>query len=261
MDTLRARSALQGGAVRARGLSKSYTYPDGTLPVLQDISFGVEPGEFVSFVGPSGSGKSTLLNILAGLESPDSGEVSVSGSEPRPGNTAYMPQRDVLLPWRSALDNAILGLEVHGVPRSEARCRASELFELAGLGGFERAYPSTLSGGMRQRVAFLRTVLTPGAVMLLDEPFGALDALTRAEMQAWLLGLWERIGSTVLLVTHDVEEALWFSDRVYVLSHRPGRVRHVQEAPFPRPRSVALTTREEFVAARAQLLATVREEG
>lgn len=263
MDTLRdqrgASHGLAEGTVRAQGLGKSYSYPGGLLSVLQDVSFNVEPGQFVAFVGPSGSGKSTLLNILAGLEEPDTGAVTISGSARRLGNTAYMPQRDVLLPWRSALDNAILGLEVHGVKRSEARRRARELFAVSGLGGFEHSYPATLSGGMRQRVAFLRTVLTPGAVLLLDEPFGALDALTRAEMQEWLLGLWERLRSTVLLVTHDVEEALLLSDRVYVLSHRPGRIRHVQQASFPRPRSVSLTTSAEFVSAKARLLAVVRE--
>ena len=250
-----------GGAVSVRGLSKGYALAGRPLPVLQDVGFDVAPGEFVSFVGPSGSGKSTLLNILAGLEEPDAGSVSIAGAQERLGRATYMPQRDTLLPWRSALDNAILGLEVHGVPKAEARRRARELFATAGLGGFERSLPAALSGGMRQRAAFLRTLLTPGAVMLLDEPFGALDALTRSEMQEWLLRLWEGMRTSVVLVTHDVEEALLLSDRVYVLSRRPGRIRLVHEVGLPRPRDAALATSPPFVAARAELLAAVRGEG
>ncbi|MDP9380194.1 MAG: ABC transporter ATP-binding protein [Chloroflexota bacterium] len=255
------------GGVSVRGLSKTYALSGQPLPVLQEITFDVQPGEFVSFVGPSGSGKSTLLNILAGLEEPDRGVVTAGGSARRLGGVAYMPQRDVLLPWRSALENAILGLEVKGVPRHESRQWARELFAVAGLGGFEDSLPSVLSGGMRQRVAFLRTVLTPGSVMLLDEPFGALDALTRSEMHEWLLGLWEHgdvmynVSTTVVLVTHDVEEALLLSDRVYVLSPRPGRIRLVHEVSLPRPRTPALTTTEEFVRSKAALLAAVRGEG
>lgn len=246
-------------AVSVRAVGKGYTLDRATLPVLEDISFDVRPGEFVSFVGPSGSGKSTLLNIIAGLEEPDSGAVSVSGSTRRLGNVAYMPQKDVLLPWRSALDNAILGLEVQGTPREEARRRASELFAVAGLQGFEQSRPAVLSGGMRQRVAFLRTMLTVGSVMLLDEPFGALDALTRSEMQEWLLEMLERLRSSVVLVTHDVEEALLLSDRVYVLSRRPGRIKLVYKAAFPRPRTLRLTDTDEFMHARARLLEAVRE--
>ena len=248
-------------AVRVRDLYKAYRLPGGELPVLQDISFHVRPGEFVSFVGPSGSGKSTLLNILAGLEEPDAGIVEVAGSARRLGNVAYMPQKDVLLPWRSALDNAILGLEIRGVPREEARRWARELFAVAGLGGFERSLPGVLSGGMRQRVAFLRTVLSGGSVLLLDEPFGALDALTRSEMQGWLLGMWERLNVSVILVTHDVEEALLLSDRVYVLSRRPGRIRLVHEVGLPRPRTLELAASEELIRARAGLLRALREEG
>jgi ABC-type nitrate/sulfonate/bicarbonate transport system ATPase subunit len=255
------------GAISVRGLSKAYALDRRSLPVLEDVSFDVAPGELVSFVGPSGSGKSTLLNIVTGLEEPDRGTVTVGGSPRRLGNVAYMPQKDVLLPWRSALDNAILGLEVKGTPREEARRRARELFGLAGLAGFERSLPAVLSGGMRQRVAFLRTVLTPSSAMLLDEPFGALDALTRSAMQEWLLGLWERgdvmsnLSATGVLVTHDVEEALLLSDRVYVLSPRPGRITLVHDVGLPRPRTTTLTTTEGFVRSRAMLLRAVRGEG
>lgn len=299
-------SPVAGGAwtaaVSVRALSKSYTLHGKPLPVLDNLSFDVRPGEFVAFVGPSGSGKSTLLNIIAGLEEPDRGAVTVAGSTQRLGNVAYMPQTHSLLPWRSALENAILGLEVKGAPRDEARRRARELFAIAGLEGFERSRPAELSGGMRQRVAFLRTILQPAHVMLLDEPFGALDTLTRSELHEWLLGMWERlrlagdsaVGRTflpahderdssgtdknpspapvsptsappdmatqVILVTHDVEEALLLSDRVYVLSRRPGRIRLVHDVEFPRPRFIGLTATEEFTHARARLLQAIREE-
>ncbi len=253
--TVQGDSAVtDAAAVGVVGLSKAYALHSTALPVLQDIRFDAAPGAFVSVVGPSGSGKSTLLGIIAGLEEPDSGSVTVGGTARRLGAVAYMPQADTLLPWRTALDNAILGLEVRGTPRREARAQARELFAVAGLSGFEAAYPSALSGGMRQRVAFLRTVLTGGSVLLLDEPFGALDALTRSEMHEWLLGLWERLSVTVVLVTHDVEEALLLSDRVLVLSPRPGRVVLSYEVRLPRPRHRAMTVSEAFVRDKALLL-------
>lgn len=266
--------------VEVHGLNKAYSLGKPPLPVIENVSFTVAQGEFVSVVGPSGCGKSTLLNIIAGLEAPDSGTVTVAGSPQRLGNAAYMPQGDALLPWRTALDNAILGLEVQGAQRDVARSRARELFAIAGLTGFERSLPAALSGGMRQRVAFLRTVLTRGAVMLLDEPFGALDTLTRSEMQTWLLDMWDRLrgpdltrsdktplryrptevrlSSAAILVTHDVEEALLLSDRVLVLSRRPGRLELIHDVGFPRPRTVELTATEEFVNARARLLRALR---
>ena len=178
-------------------------------------------------MGPSGSGKSTLLSILAGLEPPTSGTIALRGdpNARRIGRIAYMPQRDLLLPWRTALGNAAAGLEARGVPRREARERTRALFAEFGLSGFERAYPAALSGGMRQRVAFARSALATGDLLLLDEPFGALDALTRASLQRWLLEVWARLRVTCLLVTHDVDEALLLADRIYALSPRPGRVR------------------------------------
>lgn len=247
-------------AVAVRSVYKQYTLNGRPLPVLEDVSFEVRPGEFVSFVGPSGSGKSTLLNLIAGLEEPDSGQVLVAGSAERLGRVAYMPQKDLLLPWRSALDNAILALEVRGVQKREARDRARELFAAAGLSGFEHSYPAVLSGGMRQRVAFLRTMLAGSPLMLLDEPFGALDSLTRSEMQEWLLRMWEGSSTAVVLVTHDVEEALLLSDRVYVLSRRPGRVKLVRDGVLPRPRQLSQTADERFVRARVSLLDAVRKE-
>ena len=243
-------------------VSKTILYRGSPLPILDGVDFSVAPGEFVSIIGPSGCGKSTLLNIIAGLDEPTEGFVRFEGREVsrRLGTVGYMQQKDLLLPWRNVLDNAILGLEVQGVARSTARQRALDLTERFGLKGFERHYPFTLSGGMRQRVAFLRTILTGKEVMLLDEPFGALDALTRGEMQEWLLALWEEFSSTIVLVTHDVDEAILLSDRVLVLTARPATVKLVQPVTLPRPRSYDMVTQGPFVALKKQLLASLREE-
>ena len=202
----------------------------GEVVALNDLDLRVHTGEVLGVVGPSGCGKSTLLELVAGLQQPDAGTVAVDGE------AAYMPQRDLLLPWRDALGNAALALECQGVGRKEARARARPLFERFGLGDFEDARPAGLSGGMRQRVAFMRTLLPGRPVLLLDEPFGALDAITRAQMQEWLAGALAEEPRTVLLVTHDTEEALFLADRVAVLSPRPGRVVAELEVPFPRPR-------------------------
>ncbi|MEA2515076.1 MAG: NitT/TauT family transport system ATP-binding protein [Thermomicrobiales bacterium] len=236
------------------------TYIEGreVLPVLDGVSFTVGEGEFVALIGPSGSGKSTLLDIVAGLIAPDVGEVLLAGQPlPTPerlGRTAYMRQRDLLLPWRTALDNAALALEVAGMPRRRARAIARTRLSEFGLEGFADAYPAQLSGGMRQRVAFLRTVLAGPPLLLLDEPFGALDALTRAAMQDWLLGLLTRERRTVLLVTHDVEEAVFLADRVVVLSPRPAHVVHIEPVRVPRPRRRSIVTAPDFVAHKAAVL-------
>ncbi len=243
-----------------RDVTKTFVTRQGEVHALDRIDLTVASGEFVSIVGPSGCGKSTLLNIVAGLEQPTSGNVLLDGHfEPhRLGRTAYMHQKDLLLPWRTVLDNAALGLEVAGVSKRDARERARELIDRFGLRGFEESYPSTLSGGMRQRAAFLRTVLTEQRVMLLDEPFGALDALTRADMQEWLLSLWEELGRTIVFITHDVEEAVLLSDRVLVMSARPGRFLIDQPIDLPRPRRYEMVTDERFTSLKATLLATLR---
>jgi ABC-type nitrate/sulfonate/bicarbonate transport system ATPase subunit len=179
---------------------------------------------------------------------------------PRLGRVGYMQQKDLLLPWRTVLDNTILGLEINGVSRRQARKQALELTESFGLKGFEDQYPFALSGGMRQRAAFLRTMLLGHEIILLDEPFGALDALTRIQMQEWLLDLWESMNSTIILITHDVDEAILVSDRVYVFSPRPGTVKMVVGVDLPRPRNYDMVTSPEFAALKSRLMEPLRSQ-
>ena len=248
--------------VALSGLSKGFPVRGGIRPVLDNVSFTVEPGEFVSVIGPSGCGKSTAFTMLAGLDQPDAGTVMIGGEPVRPAGSgpskcAYMPQKDLLFPWRSVLDNTTLGLEVQGVPRKQARDKARELFSVFGLGGFEDARPSQLSGGMRQRAAMLRTVVQDRPVLLLDEPFGALDALTRADMQLWLTDVRARFDWTILLVTHDIREAVFLADRVVVLGPRPTSVRREVSVDLPRPRDLSTITDPAFAAAEADLLGSL----
>ncbi len=248
--------------IALKGIRFDFPTNKGPLPVLESIDLSANEGEFISLIGPSGCGKSTLLNVIAGLQDPTSGYISFDG-QPAPrrlGRVAYMPQKDLLMPWRTVLDNTILGLEIQGVSRQVARDRALALFDLFGLRSFENAYPATLSGGMRQRAAFLRTVLTDREVMLLDEPFGALDALTRSSMQEWLIHLWDSLRKTILFITHDVDEAVLLSDRVYVLTARPARIKLVQEIDLPRPREYGMVTSDRFVRLKKLLLSAIREE-
>jgi ABC-type nitrate/sulfonate/bicarbonate transport system ATPase subunit len=250
--------------LQALGLSKTYAGErrQSPLTALDDVSLTLGAGEFVSIVGPSGAGKTTLLKILAGLITPTAGEVLLANSKPAAllGAVSYMPQNDLLMPWRTTLDNVTVGLELAGTPRTSARTQAREQFDRFGLAGFEHHYPRALSGGMRQRAALLRTFLAGRDVLLLDEPFGALDALTREAMREWLLGIWEADRKTILLVTHDVEEAIFLSDRVHVMSARPGRITTTLEVPFARPRALAIATQPEFSALKEQLLAPLRQQ-
>ena len=235
-------------------VSHAYRIGARVLPVLEGITLSLPREGFAAIIGPSGSGKSTLLGLIAGLEEPTSGSIRLAGSERRLGRVGSMPQRDLLHPWRTALDNATVALEVRGVGRAEARRRAAALFRDFGLEGFERARPHELSGGMRQRVALARTVLASGELILLDEPFGALDALTRARMQDWLLLTWPRLQRAGLLVTHDVEEALLLADDIYVLSSRPGRIVAHVRPDFRRPRSRELLADPRFGEIKVELL-------
>jgi ABC-type nitrate/sulfonate/bicarbonate transport system ATPase subunit len=231
------------------------TGPDATV-VLDGVSLQAAPGQFVSLLGPSGCGKSTVLRVLAGLLVPDAGTATVGGADVvgRPGAATMQPQRDTLLPWKRCLDNALLGARVAGVPADEARDRAQALWGRFGLTGYEDAWPGELSGGMRQRLALLRAFLVPRAVILLDEPLGALDAITRRDLQVWLEEVWEADRRAVLLVTHDVDEAILLSDRVVVLSDRPARVVADVDVPLPRPRRAALVGSEPFAVLRRRVL-------
>ncbi|WP_446222287.1 ABC transporter ATP-binding protein [Nocardia sp. IBHARD005] len=255
----------EGDRIVVDHLTKSFPQPGRRSPdlaVLSGVSFTVRSGEFVTVIGPSGCGKSTVFNMLAGLESPDSGSVEflATDGESSASHCAYMPQKDLLFPWRTILDNTILGLRVQGVPKTEARRRARELFPAFGLSGFENSRPSQLSGGMRQRAALLRTVVQDRELLLLDEPFGALDSLTRTTMQSWLQEVWQRYRWMVLMITHDIREAVYLSDRVIVLSARPATVRRELRVDLPRPRDLSTITSPEFVALEEELLAILHEE-
>ncbi|CDZ71960.1 Hydroxymethylpyrimidine transport ATP-binding protein [Neorhizobium galegae bv. orientalis] len=247
--------------IELRKVSKSF----GPVMALENLEATILPGELVTVVGPSGCGKSTLFNILAGLEEPDPGNIlrfrgkSSTASELL-GQVSFMPQRDLLLPWRNVIDNAILALEIEGMPRAQARAEALKMLPEFGLAGFEKQYPNQLSGGMRQRVALMRTFLFKRDLMLLDEPFGALDALTRTMMQRWLLDVWQKHRRTVLFITHDVDEAIFLGDRVLVMTARPGKVKLDQKIDLPRPRKADIVTSPEFIGLKKTLLDAIEEE-
>ncbi len=243
--------------IEFRHVSKTFSGIDHAVPALEDVSFKVMPGEFVTIIGVSGSGKSTLFNLCVGLLKPDEGEILIDGERPknRAGMVGYMPQRDLLLPWRSVLNNVLIPLEIQGVPQRESRQKALEMLAHFGLETFENEYPSALSGGMRQRAALLRTWLTGRSTLCLDEPFGALDALTRKELQNWLLRVWQEFGRTVMFITHDVEEAVYLADRVIVLSARPGKIKRELKIDLPRPRRQRMITEPEYVKLVRELLA------
>jgi ABC-type nitrate/sulfonate/bicarbonate transport system ATPase subunit len=236
----------------------------GATEVLDGISLHVREGEFVSILGPSGAGKSTIFQLLTGTIRANGGTIRVNGVplERQKGSFAFMPQRDALMPWRRILDNTTLGLEVQGMSRKEARAKVVPLLGEFGLAGFEDHYPAQLSGGMRQRAALLRTVVQERDMLLLDEPFGALDALTRTGMQRWLEMMWKRHRWTALLITHDVREAVYLSDRIYVLSARPARILREFHVPLPRPRDAGARGLAEASAIEAAVLDTllIREQ-
>lgn len=237
--------------------------PHSQVDALVDLTFNVEAGEFLTIIGPSGCGKSTLLRLLAGLVQPDRGRISLQGqplpnASDRQGRFGYMPQRDTLLPWRTVLDNVILGVELAGGSRDAAREEARRLLPLFGLDGFENNWPSTLSGGMRQRAALLRTFLAGYDILLLDEPFGALDALTRRMLQQWLLGVRRRFSKTILFITHDVDEALLLGDRMLVFSPRPGRITADLKIDLPHPRDENTILEPDFLTLKRNALAHLK---
>ena len=229
-----------------KNLSKSFK--DSHLQVLENISLTVNKGELVSIIGPSGCGKSTLLDCIAGLTPYDSGQIHIEGTP------AYMFQDDVMFPWRSVMDNVALPLEIKGLKKKEAQKKAAELLHQFGLGEFISYYPFQLSGGMRERAALLRTYLCGKEVMLLDEPFSKLDALTRIQMQQWFLEMLQTKQKAVVFVTHDVDEAIFLADRIYVLSERPGKIVKEVAVPFRKRRVSSISTSKEFVAIKKQII-------
>jgi NitT/TauT family transport system ATP-binding protein len=235
---------LSPAGVRVKDVKRSYRGREGDVPALAGMSLDARPGEIVAVVGPSGCGKTTLLELICGLQEPDAGTVHA-------GPAALMPQRDLLLPWLSAIDNAALALRARGIGRDQGRAAAQPWLERFGLAGFERSRPAELSGGMRQRVSFLRTLLAGKPVLALDEPFAALDAITRQEMQGWLAHVLESAPRTVVLVTHDVEEAVVLGDRVLVMSPRPGRAVAELDVAIARPRR---RTDQQVVSLRERAL-------
>jgi NitT/TauT family transport system ATP-binding protein len=231
--------------IELRRLRKQF----GGLTALQEASLSIAPGEFVSVLGPSGCGKSTLLRCIAGLETPSAGSVAVDGqtvSAP-PAGLGMVFQRDALLEWRTVADNLLLPVDFRRGDRNAARRRAAELLAMTALQGFERSYPAQLSGGMRQRVALCRALVDDPVLLLMDEPFGALDALTRDQMNIELQRLWLAERKTVVFVTHSITEAIFLSDRVVVFTPRPGRIAEVIEVALPRPRRLAVRASEQFI--------------
>jgi ABC-type nitrate/sulfonate/bicarbonate transport system ATPase subunit len=245
------------------GVSKYFTSPSGRTIAVEQANFRVQSGEFVTIVGPSGCGKTTVFNMIAGLLEPSAGEIRIDGSSciGKPGRVGYMLQKDLLLPWRTVLQNVMLGAELLNRPRRESEKEARRLMARFGLSGFEQEWPTKLSGGMRQRAALMRTVLSHQEVMLLDEPFGALDAMTKVMMQEWLLDIWSEFGRTILFITHDIDEAIYLADRVIVMSARPGSIKLEVRVDLPRPRIAQdITTTPEFARLKHEVLRAINDE-
>ncbi len=248
--------------IEASGLQKEFVDEETGRRVLalDKMDLAVADGEFLCLLGPSGCGKSTFLLIVAGLETASAGRVTLDGRAlggPGP-DRGVLFQQLALFPWRTAIDNVAFGLEMQGRPRAECRARAADHLKLVGLEGFERAFPHEMSGGMQQRVAIARLLAHEPEVLLMDEPFGALDAQTRMQMAEELTRIWQQTRKTVLFVTHSVDEAIYLGDRVAVMSRRPGRIKTILEVPLSRPRDV---TGEEFNALRRLLLRQIEEQG
>jgi ABC-type nitrate/sulfonate/bicarbonate transport system ATPase subunit len=263
-ESLEVKNAHADVALKVENLGRTFQSGEsGSVIAFENVNFEVRGGEFVTIIGPSGCGKTTLLNVIAGLLQASEGVVLVDGEvrAKRESSFGYMFQKDLLLPWRNVRDNIALGLEIQGVGRSEARKRASGLAGRFGLGPFLKKYPVQLSGGMRQRAALMRTLACDRPILLLDEPFGALDALTRSIMQEWLLEIWSGSGRTVVFITHDIEEAIFLSDRVFVMTARPGRLKAEIPVHLPRPRTYDTSTMPEFVAIKHQLIGLIHAEG
>jgi len=249
--------------IEARGLRKTYRTQDGDVETLRPLDLSIRAGEFVSVVGPSGCGKSTLMKLVAGLLPASGGELTLSGRAVNGPQTdvGIVFQNALLLPWRRVIDNILLQAEIRGLPMAAARERTQQLIEMAGLRGFENKYPWQLSGGMQQRVAILRALLHDPPVLLMDEPFGALDAMTRERMNLELQRIWGASGKTVLLITHSIPEAIFLSDRVAVMTERPGAIAAVYDIALPRPRSLDVMGSEAFAAYAKTLRAHFYAQG
>ena len=250
----------RGELIAIEGVSKRYLTTSGPVEAIRDVSLAVGESEFCTLIGPSGCGKSTLLGMLGGLVTPDAGRLLVAGAPvkgPDPRRVATVFQDPGLFPWRTAVENVELGLELQGVAAARRRRVAEELLGPLGLSGFAEKYPRELSGGMKQRVAIGRALAIDAKILLMDEPFGALDEQTRLLMGEWLLGIWRRTRKTVIFVTHSLHEALFLSTRVAVMTARPGRIKTVLELPMEHPRSMESP---EMVALRARLWSEIREE-
>jgi NitT/TauT family transport system ATP-binding protein len=253
---------VQQGKVTVTDFDLSYDTLEGSVDAVRDASIHVDPGEFVSIIGPSGCGKSTLLNAVAGFLKPTRGGVAVDG-EPVAGPSAdrgMVFQQYSLVPWKTVRENVEFGLKMKGMERSKRETSARTLLGLAGLLGFENQYPDNLSGGMKQRVGIIRALATGPKVLLLDEPFGALDAQTRLIMQQILTNMWQRLKTSVLFVTHDIDEAIFLSDRVYCMTARPGTIKAEVAIPLERPRHQSMMMSSEFLALRRGLMSLIREE-
>ena len=245
--------------LEVKNLTHTFIQKNVPLPVLNKLNFSVDTGQFVALLGPSGCGKSTLFNIISGLFKPQTGEIYLNGKRIH-GNTGafgYMQQKDLLLQWRTVLRNVLIGPEIQKESLVQVKKEARKLLAQLGLQGFANSYPMQLSGGMRQRVALVRTLLFRKNVLLLDEPFGALDAMTRTVMQSILLDIWHKGGQTVLLITHDIEEALLLADRIYVLTARPASIKAEVEVPLPRPRSI---TDKDLINLKSELFEMMQVE-
>ena len=244
--------------VEALNIKKSFS----SLDTLEDVSIVLEENKFVSILGPSGCGKSTLFDIISGLEKPDEGIVLIEGKNytGKTGRVSYMHQKDLLLPWKTVLDNSCIPLIIKRLSLRQSREKANSYFNLFGLSGFEKYYPGQLSGGMKQRAALLRTYLFSDDIMLLDEPFGGLDAMTRRDMQLWLLKLLANFKSSILFITHSVDEAIFLSDKIYLFSKRPAIVKKVFEINIKRPRDYKVFTSDEFNKIKGEILHLLLEE-
>jgi ABC-type nitrate/sulfonate/bicarbonate transport system ATPase subunit len=251
------RRGMMGAIIRLENITKAFIE---TGSVLEEISLYVKDGEFVSIIGPSGSGKSTIFQCIGGLLHPDNGELFLGERKinGKTGNIAYMPQQPSLLPWRTVLDNVLLGQELFQKPDKQ---EAKNWLKKIKLSDYENAYPHQLSGGMNQRVAFIRALLSPQSVLLLDEPFSALDEFTRFDMQKWLLSIWEEKRKSVLFITHNIEEAIFLSDRIYLLSPRPAKIVQEISIPFKRPRTDLLLLENEFLQLKRDIYSTLKAGG